>query len=180
MERLDIYDFQGQPTGQSIDRRDEETLSDGQYFLVVHVCVFDRDGRLLIQQRNKPGEGTDGCWDLTVAGHVHSGETSQQAAMREAREEMGINVDLSDQPPLMRLRFDHGFDDIYVVIDDALPVETLHLQSAEVRAARYATRDEVFSLLAQHRFLPYMDSFLMALFDMRDSNGFLRPDAWAE
>lgn len=176
MERLDIYDYAGQRTGRTIDRREENHLHDGEYFLIVHVCVFDTKGRLLIQQRHKPNDIRDGAWDVTVAGHVHSGETSQCAAMREAKEELGIDVDLTGKAPLMRLTFDHGFDDIYVVIED-IPIETLHLQKSEVLDARYADRDEILSMLREDAFLPYMESFIMALFDMRDSNGFIRPGA---
>ena len=169
MERLDIYDYRGVSTGRTIDRSQEDTLSDGEYFLIVHVC-------LLIQQRRKPGDPLDGCWDLTVAGHVHSGESSQAAAMREVREEIGFPVDLTGQAPLMRLRFHHGFDDIYVVIAD-VPLSSLHQQDAEVRAARYAACDEVLHMIHRQQFLPYMDSFIEALYDMRCSNGFIRSDA---
>jgi isopentenyldiphosphate isomerase len=176
VERLDVYDYAGQRTGKTIDRSEENQLREGEFFLIVHVCVFDTKGRLLIQQRHKPGDARDGAWDVTVAGHVHSGETSQCAAMREAREELGIQVDLKKKAPLMRLTFDHGFDDIYVVIED-IPVETLCLQTSEVLDARYADRDEILSMLHDDAFLPYMDSFIMALFDMRDSNGFIRPGA---
>ena len=171
MERLDIYDYQGHLTGKTIDRSQEGTLADGQYFLIGHVCVFDATGQLLIQKRHK-SDDTDGHWDLTVAGHVHSGETSQVAAMREAREEMGISVDLTVQAPLMRLRFDHGFDDIYVVIGD-FPVESLALQASEVSAARYATKEEVLGMIHEGTFLPYIESFIEALYDMRDANGFI-------
>lgn len=176
MERLDIYDYRGVSTGRTIDRSQEDTLSDGEYFLIVHVCIFNHAGRLLIQQRRKPGDPLDGCWDLTVAGHVHSGESSQAAAMREVREEIGLPVDLTGQAPLMRLRFHHGFDDIYVVIAD-VPLSSLHLQDAEVRAARYAACDEVLHMIHRQQFLPYMDSFIEALYDMRCSNGFIRSDA---
>lgn len=59
MERLDIYDYRGVSTGRTIDRSQEDTLSDGEYFLIVHVCIFDHAGRLLIQQRRKPGDPLD-------------------------------------------------------------------------------------------------------------------------
>ena len=96
--------------------------------------------------------------------------------MREVREEIGLPVDLTGQAPLMRLQFHHGFDDIYVVIAD-VPLSSLHLQDAEVRAARYAACDEVLHMIHRQQFLPYMDSFIEALYDMRCSNGFIRSDA---
>lgn len=56
---------------KTIDRSQEDTLSDGEYFLIVHVCIFDHAGRLLIQQRHEAGRsagwmlGSDCCWACT-------------------------------------------------------------------------------------------------------------------
>ena len=41
----------------------------------------------------------DGYW-ATVAGHVEPGESCEQAAAREAREEVGVRIDTADLEPL--------------------------------------------------------------------------------
>lgn len=56
----------------------------------VHVVVFDRDGRLLLQKRSAHKDTQPGKWDTSVGGHVQPGEKPEAAAARETREELGV------------------------------------------------------------------------------------------
>ena len=49
-------------------------------------------------------------WDITAGGSALSGDTSNEAASRELREEVGIDVDLTDVRPAMTIYFDGGFN----------------------------------------------------------------------
>ena len=60
----------------------------------VHVLVFGRDGKLLLQLRAKGKDVQPGKWDTSVGGHLAPGETYEQAAVREMREELGITAPL--------------------------------------------------------------------------------------
>ena len=71
----------------------------------------------------------------------------------------------------MTVNFDGGFDDFYILTRD-LPLEKLTLQKEEVRAVRWASLGEILDLLAQGAFIPYPESFLRFLFDMREQFGF--------
>ncbi len=63
----------------------------------VVAIVSDESGRkkILLQKRNNTGFG-DGMWDLSASGHVENGESIKQAAVRECREETGLEIDYSD------------------------------------------------------------------------------------
>ena len=139
--------------------------------MVVHVCVFDRRGRLLIQQRTPEKLLFPNLWDVSVGGGVDAGETSRQGAEREFREELGFFLDLGGLRPSVTVNFDGGFDDFYILTRD-LPLEKLTLQKEEVRAVRWASLGEILDLLAQGAFIPYPESFLRFLFDMREQFGF--------
>lgn len=52
-------------------------------------CVW-RDGRVLLIERDKPPRG---LWSLP-GGHVEPGETVEEAARRELREETGLSAEL--------------------------------------------------------------------------------------
>ncbi|MBD8058456.1 NUDIX domain-containing protein [Cellulomonas sp. JH27-2] len=57
--------------------------------------VLRRDHEVLLQLRRGTGY-MDGHWACAAAGHVEAGESVHAAAAREAREELGIAIDLAD------------------------------------------------------------------------------------
>ena len=59
---------------------------------VVHLHLLDSEGRLYLQQRPLWKEIQPGKWDTAVGGHIDYGEDVEAALMREAREEIGIEL----------------------------------------------------------------------------------------
>ena len=57
---------------------------------VVHLHVFDEEGRLFLQRRPLWKDIQPGKWDTAVGGHVDYGEEVADALTREAFEEIGI------------------------------------------------------------------------------------------
>ena len=169
MELVDLYDENRLSLGRTAER--SAPRGPGEYRMVVHVCVFDRRGRLLIQQRTPEKLLFPNLWDVSVGGGVDTGETSRQGAEREFWEELGISLDLGGLRPSVTVNFDGGFDDFYILTRD-LPLEKLTLQKEEVQAVRWASLGEILDLLAQGAFIPYPESFLRFLFDMREQFGF--------
>ena len=169
MELVDLYDENRVPLGKTAERSGPK--GPGEYRMVVHVCVFDRQGRLLIQQRARSKFIFPNLWDVSVGGGVDAGETSRQGAEREFREELGVPLDLSGLRPSVTVNFDGGFDDFYILTKDLDPV-SLTLQKEEVQAVRQVTLEELLDMLDQGTFIPYPRSFLQFLFEMRGQFGF--------
>lgn len=169
MEFVDLYDENRLPLGRTAERSGPK--GPGEYRIVVHVCVFDRRGRLLIQQRAAEKFIWPNLWDVSVGGGVDAGETSRQGAEREFREELGVSLDLSGLRPSVTVNFDGGFDDFYILTSD-LSLEDLTLQREEVRDVRWASLAEILDMAENGSFIPYPESFLRFLFDMRGQFGF--------
>lgn len=72
----------------------------------IAVAVVRRGNEYLIGQR-PPGVPLAGLWEFP-GGKVHSGETPAQAAMRECREETGLDVTIVDALALVRHSYPHG------------------------------------------------------------------------
>lgn len=169
MELVDLYDENRVPLGRTAERSARK--GPGEYRTVVHVCLFDSRGRMLIQQRAPEKIICPNLWDVSVGGGVDAGEDSRRGAEREFREELGYPLDLGGLRPSVTVNFDGGFDDFYILTKD-LVLENLTLQKEEVRAVRWAALEEILDMMDQGTFIPYPKSFLRFLFDMRRQFGF--------
>ncbi len=89
LERCDVVDEFGNCTGRIVVRGTE--LGPGEFYPVVHVWIRDEAGNYLIQQRAWTEVSGPGMWG-TTAGYVQAGEDSLAGAIREAKEEMGIQL----------------------------------------------------------------------------------------
>ena len=161
MELFDLYDNRRRLTGETMVRGGD--VPPGRRRLVVHICVFNSAGQLLIQQRQPFKEGWPNLWDVTVGGAVCAGETSQEGAHRELLEEVGLDVDFSSAAPDISITFSEGFDDIYILhMDPAL--SGLRLQETEVQAVRWASLEEILAMIDSGTFIPYGKDFIRYLF----------------
>ena len=88
MELWDLYDRDRQLLGRTMARGEKQP--EGTCHLVVHICLFNSRGEMLIQQRQSFKSGWSNFWDLTVGGSAVAGESSRTAAEREVREELGL------------------------------------------------------------------------------------------
>ena len=56
------------------------------------IAVFDDQERILLQKRSKTKDLQPGLWAISVSGHVTKGQTYEEAATREAQEELGVSL----------------------------------------------------------------------------------------
>lgn len=87
---IQIVNDADEPVGQSTK---QEAWERGLIHRIVRVMLMAPDGRLLLQHRSPTKDIFPDRWDNSVAGHVDAGESYDEAARREASEELGL-VDL--------------------------------------------------------------------------------------
>lgn len=168
MELWDIYDIDRNKTNKTMVRG--EAFEKGDYHLVVHVCVFNSNGDMLIQQRQPFKEGWPNMWDITVGGSATKGDTSQSAAEREVFEEIGLRLDLKNIRPHITINFSNGFDDVYLIEED-VDINELSLQYEEVQKVKWASKEEIFSMIESGEFIAYYPSLIQLFFDVRKQYG---------
>ncbi len=143
MEWLDIYDENGNHTGRVAER--STFLSRGDYFLCSHIIIENTEGLFLIQKRSESKSTRAGQWDIT-AGAVDAGETSLDGAIREAKEEVGLDLPRNAMRFLFRDRRRSCFHDVwYVRLSFAL--EQCIMQESEVQALRLVPAEGLISLI---------------------------------
>lgn len=68
----------------------DESRETGERYRIVRVSVEDERGDILLQKRLETKKSFPGCWDTSAGGNVAYGESYEDAALRELREEAGI------------------------------------------------------------------------------------------
>lgn len=174
IEEWELYDGANAPSGMRIMRG--AAIPEGCRHMVVHICLFDSKGELLIQRRQPFKSGWPGMWDVTVGGSAVAGESCQLTAERELAEEIGYTRSFEGAAPDITFTLDGVIDNIYIIHGD-VDTASLSLQPEEVAEVRWASRDEILSMIDSGEFIPYEKSLISILFFL-SKNGSLhtRPD----
>ena len=145
---------------------------DGLCRLITHLCIFDSAGRMLIQKRQPWKKRLPGLWDVSVSGAVVSGEGSREAAVREAREELGLSFAPDELTFALSVYGRGRIDDLYTVTRD-VDTGALTLLYDEVAAAKTASKEEIFQMVSDGVFVPFRRELLEMIFVMKDGSGVL-------
>lgn len=65
---------------------------DGDMHRAVHVLVFNARGEVFLQKRSMLKDTFPGAWDSSASGHLDCGEDYDACAIRELREEIGLQI----------------------------------------------------------------------------------------
>lgn len=152
MEVWDIYNVNREKTGKTHIRG--EDMQEGDYHTVIHVWIMNEDGQILIQKRQPWKKGWPNMWDCAAAGSALIGETSEIAAIRETKEELGIDLQKENAEVLFTIKFSRGFDDNYLFKKN-MDICDLSLQYEEVADAKWVTINEIRELVQSGDFIPY-------------------------
>lgn len=141
-ELLDVYDINKNFTGRVIERGTK--LGQGQYSLTACIVVKDRDK--FITTKRDPRKSCGLMWEFS-GGSVKSGEKSIEGAMRELKEETGIEADENEFEYIGTKVYEKFSTllDIYVV-KKAINVEEIILQEGETIEAKKVTSEQIIEL----------------------------------
>ena len=163
LEILDIVDEQGEPTGQTVERK--KAHREGIRHRTAHVWLLRRhQGRveILLQKRSSDKDSFPGCYDISSAGHIPAGVDYIPSALRELKEELGVEVGAS------RLHFcgkryiyyeevfygepfvDNQVTQVYILWLDR-EAKDFTLQTEEVDEVRWFDLEECMELVSHNR-----------------------------
>lgn len=165
-ELWDIYDINRKPTGRTVERG--KPMKSGEYHIVVNVWIRNSKGEWLISKRT-PNKHFPLLWEPT-GGSAVSGESSFDAAIRETREELGVELN-PEKGTLFAsaIRQNKEFPDFLDVwvFEHNCSIESVVLQPGETCGAMWATINEIKELVKSGKFVPQNTfSYLDKLFEV--------------
>ena len=142
MELIDIVDEKNELTGEVAERW--EAYEKGLWKRTVSCWIMNENGEVLLQKRSANKKINASKWSKT-GGQVDSGETVEEAILREVKEELGVDIP-KEQTKVVDIykdsykhkKFSYNF--IFVVnykINDYI------LQKEEVEKVKYVTIEEM-------------------------------------
>ena len=149
IEFVDIWDNEGSPTGKNCTK--QFAHEKGLFHPTVHVWFYTNDHNILMQKRSSKKKTYPNFWDVSVAGHLSSGETIHQGAIREIKEEIGLTI-LHNDLEFITIRknvnkFSNGIIDCefqHVFLAKlTTKIDNLNIQKEEIDDVRLFSFDEI-------------------------------------
>lgn len=141
MEKWDAYDRNFRKI-ENVELIRGEPVPEGMYHIVVQTTVRHADGTWLLMQRD-PRKPAGGMWEVTAAGSALQGETPEQAAARELREETGIRAGRLE--PIREVWLTNAVIFSFFCETDC-PKDSVTLQELETVAYRWVTTEELLAM----------------------------------
>ncbi len=133
---------------------------DGIQHRAFSIFIFDRDGRVLLQQRSSQKPLWPLFWSNSCCSHPRAGESTAEAAQRRLTEELGIDVPLTYVYKFAyQARYDEtGSENELCSVFVGQTDQAIEVNPDEINAWRYLTLDELDDELpaAPERFTPWL------------------------
>ena len=153
-EYIDIVSETGKPTGQVALK--SVAHKNGLWHNTIHLWLFTKKGEILLQQRSHKKSIYPLLWDVSAAGHIDAGESFTNAAIRETKEELGLDINTNDLKKIGVHKHlctyangtiqDNEFHQVFVA-ELKVEIDKLVPQDEEVEAIKLVTFKEFRSLL---------------------------------
>ena len=133
MELLDVVDENDCPIGV---KSKGEIHRDGDLHRASQMWIYNDRGEILFQLRSHTKDIFPGMWDVT-GGHVQSGESYLEAAVRELDEELGVLISPNDLESLFKQRDHFGGNEFQMIYLLRWNSRIKRIQAEEVQEVRF-------------------------------------------
>lgn len=151
MEYWDLYDYKGKKKEKIAIRGTK--LNNDEFHLVINAWIINDNGEFLITQRSA-NKSHPLMWECT-GGSALKGETSLDAAIREIKEELGIDIDSKTVTFIGESRrFYESCPDILHVwlFKSNEDIKNIKIQEEEVNDVMWASKEKILELFKDNKF----------------------------
>lgn len=158
MELWEVLDGEGNPTGEIMEKYDKKVFERGFYHLGSDVWIINSDNKIPIQKRSPLKRLEPNVWAMT-GGSVILGENSLKTIVREAKEELDIDINADNLKLITKFRTGNVWIDTYILNCD-YDISKMKFQEDEVSDAKWATWDEIDDLVKDGQFIKHRWEFV--------------------
>lgn len=157
-ELIDVLDENGIKIGEILPR--SEVHKKGLWHRIIVIAIVNEKNQILMQQRSFNKDKNAGLWDISVTGHITTGQDSLAAAKREINEEVSVNIGYSVDIKEFRYMFsyrkeervnenhmDRQFYDFFILRKNDLKIEEIRVQESEVEQVKFVDMSELNSMV---------------------------------
>lgn len=169
-EQIEILDEFGKKTGRTMPRK--EIHLEGMWHESVHIHIINHENQILLQKRSADKSIFPNVWAPAVGGHISKGEDIVETAIREAEEEINIEITTEQLKYLGivkdSIQFDKFYENEFIHVFTAKkphPEIDLQLKNAEVSELKWFTSEELAELIEtkSSALLPFYLEFWLVL-----------------
>ncbi len=157
-ELWQVLDREGNPTGEIMKKYDQKVFERGFYHLGADVWIINSKNKILIQKRSPLKKLEPNVWAMT-GGSVILGENSLKTIVREAKEELNIDIDESNLKLITKFRTGNVWIDTYILKCN-YDISKMKFQEDEVSDAKWATWEEIDDLVKKGQFIKHRWEFV--------------------
>ena len=142
MELWDLYDKDRKPLNRTHVRG--EAFAEGEYYVSCEIWVRNSKGEFLITKRH-PDKKAGNLWEFAGGGTL-AGETTTQSAVRELKEETGIQSQESELQLFATYQHKNYFLDLFLLNKD-VEISDIVLQPGETIDAKWASEETILQMI---------------------------------
>lgn len=146
MELLQLFDENKNMLNEGIERDKKKEVPEGKYFMII-LLFIENNNKFLIQKTSANRESIY----ATTGGHVTFGDDALKTVIKEAQEELGLEIKKEDLKEIETLKQKYGYMTIYYY-NKNVDINNLKLQEEEVESVNWMSIDEINDLIDKDMF----------------------------
>lgn len=163
-ELIDVLDENGIKTGEVLTR--SEVHKKGLWHRAIVVAIVNRNNQILLQQRSYKKDKNPGMWDISVAGHISTGQDALSAALTEINEEVSIDIGYNVKAKDLRYMFSYRkeqilrddfierqFYDFFILRKNALKENGIRVQESEIEQIKFVNISELNKMIENNEII---------------------------
>jgi len=183
-EQFDVLNQDG--TFSGIKKTRDEVHKSGDWHRTVYVWIVNSKKEVLMQLRSPLKVNNPNLWDISSAGHISAGEDGKTGAVREVKEELGIDISPDELIYIGETKSaesyenetyrDNEIHDVFIIFRD-VDINNITLQKEEVTDAKWIScLDLKKDLIENHKkYVDHKDAYSM-LFSYVETNATIYED----